>query len=677
MFREAIQAVRAGQRRRARDLLTRLIKSDPDNADYWVWLSSAVETEKEQTYCLQKALQIDPNSVHARRGLVMLGALAPEEANLPPGPTIDELAVNAPARQATTQLQRAWASRRIQGLAMMAVVVALAGGMGYWLITSVVPQLFPRGSAAAITTTPAPTETATASATPTLTPVGTPEVAAACEPTGDINPARSLATYLCLPNQTPTSPVPTEQSARPEEAYQNVRFGYLERNWDRVFQNAEQAITLYSDSPYPYFYLAEAHRAAGNSESLLQAEKNYTTALQKSPGFSAAYWGRGLTRLALGGNTMRRALDDFEQAIDASPPFLPALLARADYYLINGEPERAIVDLETARQLQPTDPRVLGQLAHTYATAGQYDAALEAADAALEINPAEVLALFGRGRALIDTGDYDGARADLRLAVPYVLDPAAFAELFPAANAMSIRSRPQADALLAQGIVERRRGNASAALELINQALELRPAFAEGLVERGELLMSGGELEPAREDFNRAIGMLDREILDDPLLIRAYIGNGQALLRSDLPNGALSNFQAAARGAPETYEVQLGLGESSLAIEQYTDAINALTRALALAETVSEQSAVLLARAGAYRGLRQYTDEASDLQAAAAIASPIQQPTISARLTEIQAQITPTRRTTTTPLSGTATTRATVAAPATATPRPPTPTASP
>ncbi|HRE26005.1 MAG TPA: tetratricopeptide repeat protein, partial [Anaerolineales bacterium] len=140
----------------------------------------------------------------------------------------------------------------------------------------------------------------------------------------------------------------------------------------------------------------------------------------------------------------------------------------------------------------------------------------------------------------------------------------------------------QADALLAQGIVERRRGNASAALELINQALELRPAFAEGLVERGELLMSGGELEPAREDFNRAIGMLDREILDDPLLIRAYIGNGQALLRSDLPNGALSNFQAAARGAPETYEVQLGLGESSLAIEQYTDAINALTRALAL-----------------------------------------------------------------------------------------------
>ncbi len=684
MFREAVAAVRAGQRRRARDLLTRLIKTDSNNADYWVWLSSAVDTEKEQVYCLQKALEIDPNSIHARRGLVMLGALPADQANLPPAPTIDELAANAPARQAATRLQRAWASRRIQGLAGVALAIALAGGLGYWLIVNVVPGIFPRSSAAAITTTPMPTATVTLTPTATATPPGTAVgLKAACDPPTEINPARPLAEYMCLPAQTPTSPVPTEQSARPEEAYQNVRFGYLERNWDKVLQNAQQAITLYPDSPYPYFYIAEAHRAAGNAESLTLADKNYTTALQKSPGFSAAYWGRALVRFTMAGSNTRKALDDLEQAIGASPPYLPALLTRADYYLINGEVDRAVADLENARRLSPNDPRVLGELANAYASAGENEKALDTADLALKLNPAEVLALFGRGRARIALDDLTGAQADLRLAVPYVLDATAFADLFPAANAMNIRSRPQADALLAQCVVERRRGNPTAALEYVNKALELRAAFPEGLVERGELLLSGGELDTAREDFNRAIGMLNREAESDPLLIRAYVGNGQALLQAELPNGALSNFQAAARGAPEAYDVNLGLGLASLGIDQNQDAVLALTRALSVAETASQQADALIARAAAYRALRRYSEEMADLQTAQSVASALQQPTVVARLTEVHVLITPTeaaKATATPPAKSTPTPKASATVRTTATPKTsptPRPTSSP
>ncbi len=661
MFREAIQAVRAGQRRRARDLLTRLIKTDANNADYWVWLSSAVDTEKEQVYCLQKALQIDPNSIHARRGLVMLGALPSDQANLPPAPTIDELATNAPARQAATQLQRAWASRRIQAVAGVLVVVGVAAALGYWLIVNVVPGLFPRGSAAAITTTPLPTATPTATATITPTPPGTPAgLVAGCEPTGDIVASRPLSEYLCLPNQTPTSAVPTEQSARPEEAYQNVRFGYLERNWDRVLQNAEQAITLYPDSPYPYFYRAEAYRAAGNSDSLEKAEVDYSAALNKSPGFSAAYWGRALVRFALAGQNTRKALDDLEQAIGASPPFLPALLTRADYYQINGEADRAVQDLETARTLAPNDPRVLGQLANALTNAGAYTDAVETANEALKLNPAEVLALFGRGRARIALDDLVGARADLRLAVPYVLDPASFADLFPAADAMAIRSRPQADALLAQCIIERRRGNPTAALSYIDNAIELLPTFPAGLVERGELLLSGGELERARADFNHAISMLDRENTPDPILIRAYVGNGQALLRSELPNGALSNFLAASESGSDTYDVAFGLGQAYHGIQQDVDAVVWLTRALTYAANGGQQADVLLARATAYRALRRYPEEAADLQTVQSIASAIQMPTIAARLTEVHNLITP---------SATPTRAATVTQAASATPR--------
>lgn len=73
MLREAIDALRLGNRARARDLLTRLLKTDQKNSTYWVWLSAAVDTKKERLYCLQMALQADPQNAAAKRGLILLG----------------------------------------------------------------------------------------------------------------------------------------------------------------------------------------------------------------------------------------------------------------------------------------------------------------------------------------------------------------------------------------------------------------------------------------------------------------------------------------------------------------------------------------------------------------------------------------------------------------------------
>ncbi len=59
MLQEAVEAIRQGQRGRARDLLTRLLRADSSNAQYWLWMSSVVETPKEQIYCLQSILKVD------------------------------------------------------------------------------------------------------------------------------------------------------------------------------------------------------------------------------------------------------------------------------------------------------------------------------------------------------------------------------------------------------------------------------------------------------------------------------------------------------------------------------------------------------------------------------------------------------------------------------------------
>src|SRR5512142_459636 len=89
VFQEAVEALRVGNKSRARELLTDLLKTDQNNATYWVWMSSTVDTVKERIYCLQTAFKLDPQNAAAKRGLILHGALPPDE-------TIQPFPVNRP-----------------------------------------------------------------------------------------------------------------------------------------------------------------------------------------------------------------------------------------------------------------------------------------------------------------------------------------------------------------------------------------------------------------------------------------------------------------------------------------------------------------------------------------------------------------------------------------------------
>src|SRR5919109_2828585 len=89
VFQEAVEALRAGNKNRARELLTGLLKTDQNNATYWVWMSSTVDSTKERIYCLQTAFKLDPENAAAKRGLILHGALPPDE-------TIQPFPVNRP-----------------------------------------------------------------------------------------------------------------------------------------------------------------------------------------------------------------------------------------------------------------------------------------------------------------------------------------------------------------------------------------------------------------------------------------------------------------------------------------------------------------------------------------------------------------------------------------------------
>ena len=110
MLTEAIAAVRAGDQTRARDLLGRLLKVDSANPEYWLWMSSVVESEREKIYCLQSVLRHDPTNRAALRGLTILGSHIPEKDELSTSLKIPHRKIVRPTRVSPTgiPMESAW-----------------------------------------------------------------------------------------------------------------------------------------------------------------------------------------------------------------------------------------------------------------------------------------------------------------------------------------------------------------------------------------------------------------------------------------------------------------------------------------------------------------------------------------------------------------------------------------
>src|SRR5215207_8121391 len=125
LFQEAVDALREGNKTRARELLTGLLKNNQNNATYWVWMSATVDTAKERIYCLQTAFKLDPQNVAAKRGLILHGALPADE-------TVQPFPVNRPRAWEEKLLlahekpkPKGWAAVKASPVARLGGVVAL------------------------------------------------------------------------------------------------------------------------------------------------------------------------------------------------------------------------------------------------------------------------------------------------------------------------------------------------------------------------------------------------------------------------------------------------------------------------------------------------------------------------------------------------------------------------
>ncbi len=404
IFQDAVDALRRGDKPRSKELLTQLLKTNQNNPTYWVWLSAAVDNSKERIYCLQTALKLDPENGTAKRGLVLLGALAPDETVQPfpmNRPRVWEekllLANEKPKERGLRAIAKSPVTR------LMGVVVIGVGLCAVVIFGFVLPNR----------TSVAPTQTNTPGPSPTFTATPTIFGAVAAPTRSFVGPT---PLWMLLPaTYTPTALyVITPRAAQSIDQFRIAKEAYENGDWDAFITNMELILPYEPESADIHYLIGEAYRFKGQASNAIKA---YNDALDIDPNFGAPYL--GLARARLLTNPDFKAESLFDDAIERDPNYGEAYLERARYFISNNDAKAAIVDLNRADSLMPESPEVYMAYANAYMALDEKESALEAAEKAysLDITALPVYRLLGE--LYIENGQYQRAVEALEVYVIY------------------------------------------------------------------------------------------------------------------------------------------------------------------------------------------------------------------------------------------------------------------
>ena len=407
MFRDAVDALRQGDKPRAKELLTLLLKTDQNNATYWVWLSAAVDNTKERIYCLQTALKVDPENGTAKRGLILHGVLVPDE-------TIQPFSLNRP-RAWEEKLLLAHEKPKEKGFRAFArnpmtrlVAVVLIGTA---VVSTVVFGFIAPGQIAAI-----PTQSNTPGPSPTFTT--TPTVFGATAPPTKPFIGPTPLWMLLAETYTPTAVyVNTPRAAQSIDQYRSAKAAYQTGDWDNYIASMKLIIPLEPKAADIYYLIGDAYRFKNDSENALKA---YNEALKINPNFGPPYLGLARARLMDDPNLNVEYL--FDEAIKRDPNFGEIYIERARYYIFHKNPKAAILDLDTASDLLPDSPMVYLAYADAYLALGDSKNALNAAEKSYSLDSTNPDTYKILGTMYIENGQYERAIEALNVFVIYATE---------------------------------------------------------------------------------------------------------------------------------------------------------------------------------------------------------------------------------------------------------------
>ncbi len=312
MLTEAIAAIRSGDNTHARELLTRLLRIDSANQEYWLWLSTVVESERERIYCLQSVLKQDPTNRAALRGLAILGAKQPSDIELTGILKIPHRKIEPPTRTSPINIPGGKWIILAAPIAALVVMVLFASFLFRPRSTSVAPTLPP----------PSPTLSPTPIATATHTPVPIESVLIRTPIPTELS-GTPLAIFAGVsPTQTPYWGVTPNHNY---EAYTSSVAALMRGEYQKSIDYMEQVIRTDDKLSDAYFIRAEAYRNLG---LLDEAEQEYQLALQYNPSLAAAHLGLARIQMIRNPNVLS---EEFDLAILHDPNLLPAYLEKAEF----------------------------------------------------------------------------------------------------------------------------------------------------------------------------------------------------------------------------------------------------------------------------------------------------------------------------------------------------------
>lgn len=503
IFQDAVNALRRGDKPRAKELLTLLLKTDQNNATYWIWLSAAMDSQKERVYCLQTALKLDPENATAKRGLILLGALTPDSSvqpfpvNRPRAWEANLLLANEKPKEKGLRAFTRNPAARLAGLVVIGVGLCAAVIFGFVL---------PRQSNIRPTETNTPGPSPTFTATPTL-------FGATARPTQAFSGPTPLDAYLPAPYTPTPLYVNTPRALDAVDQFRIAQAAYEDGDWDTFLLNMELIRQFEPEAADVMYYIGEAYRFKGETTNALNA---YNDALKLDPNFGPPYLGLARVRLLV--NPRFNAEFLFEEAIDRDPFFGEVYLERARFYLNRGDYEDALADLETAEELLPGSPEVYLTYARVYLAQEDTDMALEYAEKSYAVDITNLPTYELLADLYLEKGDYQRALESLRVYTAFETEDASgFGKL---------------------GQTYFYLGEYEFTVDAIDRMTDLsRNGFRQYYVYRGLAHLELGNVDEAVSDLEDAVDEDDRSFMARLGLARAYYLDekfGTAFLQIDI-----------------------------------------------------------------------------------------------------------------------------------------------
>jgi tetratricopeptide (TPR) repeat protein len=575
---EAIAAARSGDRARARDLLSRLLRADSANAEYWIWMSAVVDSDREKTYCLESALKLDPSNRAALRGLVVLGARVPDEAEVNAAAKVArrKKAVRAPVRTASRPRRARSINWRLIVASILGLFVVGTVGELVLLITRPGTNILAPVLPAPNTATPVES-TSTITATVTLTPIPL-----ATRILRTPIPTELAGTPLVFLVQSTPTPTPIlGMTPRPYEAYASGVAALQRGDYQQAADFMLQVIELDPSLPDAYYFLGEASRLLGHPGEAVAA---FDQAVLLDADFAPGYVGRAR---ALFGIRPGELPDDYDRSIAADPLLAAAYLEKGAFYASRLQWETVDEILGQAVEAGVADPEVFIRRAEAQLNRTQYGPALESATVGSANDPTNLDGYLMLGRAYVENALFNAGLWPLQTYTLYrPEDPVGLAYLARAHLGV---------------------GQYDSAFDEANRALAINERNAMAYQVRGFVLVFRHEFDAAIDDFlsARRFGRTTFEIHYG--LAQSYFGLQNLVEAINASNTALATAieeedpQVRDRKKAEVYVLLATIFENT-SPPRLDDAINNWGLLLALPNASAESKALAESHIAELRG---------------------------------------------------------------------------